>query len=51
VLQRLPAEEGDGLAAPLPHPEVRVLADDQQMARDATPNHVHAAEIDLGPML
>jgi len=28
VLQRLPAQEGESLAAPLPHAQVRVLADE-----------------------
>ncbi len=29
MLQRLPAQEGESLAAPLPHAQVRVLADEQ----------------------
>ena len=47
VLERLPAEKGDGLASPLPHPKVRVLRHDQQVARDATPDNVDPTQVDL----
>ena len=47
MLQRLPAQEGESLAAPLSHPEMRVLADKQEVAGDAAPNDVYAIQVHL----
>ena len=47
MLQRLPAQEGESLATPLSHPEMRVLADKQEVAGDAAPNDVYAIQVHL----
>ena len=46
MLQRLAGKEGQSLAAPLPHAQMRVLAHQQQVGGDGPPDGVQPAQVD-----